>query len=113
MIRGQQVMLDYDLAKIYGYEVKRRNDQVRRNISRFPDVIMFHLAENEIPVSLKSQFAIRNEHQKKTFFLFCPRKDKKMGKSFLMANEDSSCDPFRVHDEVFLLFSDNRLERMT
>ena len=35
-IRGQQVMLDYDLAEIYGYEVKRLNAQVKNNISRFP-----------------------------------------------------------------------------
>ena len=36
VIRGQQVMLDYDLAEIYGYEVKRLNEQVKRNITRFP-----------------------------------------------------------------------------
>lgn len=34
MIRGQQVMLDYDLAKIYGYEVKRLNEQVKRNMAQ-------------------------------------------------------------------------------
>ena len=50
-------MLDYDLAKIYGYEVKRLNEQVKRNISRFPEDFMFQLDENEIPASLKSQFA--------------------------------------------------------
>ncbi len=60
MIRGQQVMLDYDLAKIYGYEVKRLNEQVKRNISRFPEDFMFQLVENEIPDSLKSQFATLN-----------------------------------------------------
>ena len=37
IIRGQQVMLDKDLAEIYGYEVKRLNEQVKRNISRFPE----------------------------------------------------------------------------
>ena len=36
IIRGQQVMFDQDLAEIYGYEVKRLNEQVKRNISRFP-----------------------------------------------------------------------------
>ena len=36
VIRGQQVMLDFDLAEIYGYEVKRLNEQVKRNITRFP-----------------------------------------------------------------------------
>ena len=36
-IRGKQVMLDSDLAIIYGYEVKRLNEQVKNNIKRFPD----------------------------------------------------------------------------
>ena len=42
-IRGQQVMLDYDLASIYGYEVKRLNEQVKRNIKRFPERFRFQL----------------------------------------------------------------------
>ena len=40
IIRGQQVMLDYDLAELYGYEVKRLNEQVKRNIARFPEDFM-------------------------------------------------------------------------
>ena len=43
IIRGQQVMLDYDLAEIYGYEVKNLNQQVKRNIVRFPEDFMFQL----------------------------------------------------------------------
>lgn len=65
MIRGQQVMLDYDLAKIYGYEVKRLNEQVKRNIRRFPEDFMFQLVEHEIPDSLKSQFATLNVKENK------------------------------------------------
>ena len=58
VIRGQQVMLDYDLAEIYGYEVKRLNEQVKRNIKRFPEDFMFQLTTDEIPEDfLKSQFA--------------------------------------------------------
>ncbi len=49
VIRGQQVMLDYDLAEIYGYEVKRLNEQVKRNIVRFPEDFMFQLSKEEIP----------------------------------------------------------------
>jgi len=56
VIRGQQVMLDYDLAEIYGYEVKRLNEQVKRNIARFPDDFMFQLTRDEIDF-VKSQFA--------------------------------------------------------
>ena len=47
VIRGQQVMLDYDLAEIYGYEVKRLNEQVKRNITRFPEDFMFQLTTEE------------------------------------------------------------------
>ncbi len=46
-IRGQQVMLDYDLAEIYGYEVKNLNRQVKRNIERFPGDFMFQLKKQE------------------------------------------------------------------
>ena len=70
IIRGQQVMLDYDLAEIYGYEVKRLNEQVKRNITRFPEDFMFQLTKDEIPKDfLKSQIATLNEngHGKRGF----------------------------------------------
>lgn len=77
-IRGQQVMLDYDLAQIYGYEVKRLNEQVKRNIARFPEDFMFQLKKEEIPDNfLKSQIATlnekgnkRGEHIKKLPYVF-------------------------------------------
>ena len=43
IITDQQVMLDWDIAEIYGYEVKALNQQVKRNISRFPSDFMFEL----------------------------------------------------------------------
>ena len=46
-IRGQQVMLDYDLAEIYGYETRYLNLQVKHNINRFPDDFMFQLTQDE------------------------------------------------------------------
>ena len=55
-IRGLQVMLDYDLAVLYGYEVKRLNEQVKRNIGRFPADFMFQLTKEEV-MMVKSQFA--------------------------------------------------------
>ena len=62
IIRGQQVMLDYDLAEIYGYEVKALNQQVKRNIDRFPEDFMFQLKKEEIPEDfLKSQIVTLNE----------------------------------------------------
>ena len=53
-IRGQQVMLDSDLADLYGYEVKALNQQVKRNINRFPEDFMFQLTQDELS-NLKSQ----------------------------------------------------------
>ena len=55
-IRGKQVMLDKDLAELYGVEVKRLNEAVKRNIERFPDDFMFQLKQEEWEI-LKSQFA--------------------------------------------------------
>lgn len=66
VIRGQQVMLDYDLAEIYGYEVKALNQQVKRNISRFPDDFMFQLTKEEVPeIFLKSKISTLNEQGNK------------------------------------------------
>lgn len=56
-IRGQQVMLDFDLAKLYGYEVKRLNEQVKRNKERFPEDFMFPLTQDEMLELSRSQFA--------------------------------------------------------
>ncbi|MGB3948798.1 MAG: ORF6N domain-containing protein [Bacteroidia bacterium] len=55
-IRGQKVMLDSDLAELYGVETKRLKEQVRRNIERFPERYMFELTKEEAEVS-RSQFA--------------------------------------------------------
>lgn len=61
IVRGQQVMLDSDLAAIYGYELKAMNQQVKRNIERFPEDFMFQLEKEEIPDEyLKSQFVTLN-----------------------------------------------------
>ena len=59
-IRGQQVMLDFDLARLYGYEVRALNQQVKRNINRFPEDFMFQLTWEEVPERLKSQFVTLN-----------------------------------------------------
>lgn len=58
-IRGARVMLDFDLAKMYGVEVKRLNEQVKRNIERFPEDFMFQLTKGEWEI-LKSQIVISN-----------------------------------------------------
>ena len=59
-IRGKQVILDQDLARLYGVETKRLNEQVKRNIERFPEDFMFQLSKEEAESS-RSQFATLNE----------------------------------------------------
>jgi hypothetical protein len=54
IIRGQKVMLDSDLAKLYGVDTRQLNRQVRRNIIRFPDDFMFELTKEEFE-NLKCQ----------------------------------------------------------
>lgn len=58
-IRGLKVMLDADLAELYGVTTKRFNEQVKRNLARFPPDFMFQLEEEEY-AALRSQFATSN-----------------------------------------------------
>ena len=60
LIRGDKVILDEDLAELYAVEVKRLNEQVRRNITRFPADFMFQLTNQEFK-DLKSQFATSSQ----------------------------------------------------
>lgn len=55
-IRGQRVMLDSDLAELYGVTTKRLNEQVKRNSDRFPSDFMFRLNAEELAI-LRSQVA--------------------------------------------------------
>ena len=68
-IRGMQVMLDSDLAEIYGYETKNFNRQVKNNIEKFPEDMMFQVTSEEYETilrcknftsSLKFQFGTSN-----------------------------------------------------
>ncbi len=56
MVRGHKVMIDSELAEIYGVTTTRLNEQVKRNIDRFPKDFMFQLNRKEFE-NLKSQFA--------------------------------------------------------
>ncbi|MES2558156.1 MAG: ORF6N domain-containing protein [Bacteroidota bacterium] len=55
-LRNQKVMLDEDLAALYGVATKRLNEQVKRNPERFPEDFMFQINEEDLP-NLRSQFA--------------------------------------------------------
>jgi hypothetical protein len=67
IVRAQKVMLDSDLAELYGVSVKRLNEQVRRNRKRFPSDFMFQLTREEYE-GLRSRFATldlgRGKHRK-------------------------------------------------
>ena len=67
LVRGYKVLLDADLASLYGVSIKRFNEQVRRNSARFPDDFMFRLSAQEWE-SLRSQIATlktgRGQHRK-------------------------------------------------
>ena len=74
VIRGHKVMLDGDLAPLYGVPIKRLNEQVRRNIRRFPSDFMFQLTREEGGL-LRSQFATlkkegRGHHRKYLPYVF-------------------------------------------
>ena len=71
LIRGHRVMLDGDLAELYGVEVRQLKRQVRRNMDRFPSDFMFQLSKEEND-SLRRQFGTlkRGEHSKYHPFVF-------------------------------------------
>ncbi|MFI4941519.1 MAG: ORF6N domain-containing protein, partial [Burkholderiales bacterium] len=56
LLRGQKVILDSDLATLYGVETRRLNEQVRRNPGRFPSDFIFEVTADEF-ANLKSHFA--------------------------------------------------------
>ncbi len=70
-IRGEKVILDFNLAALYGVEVKRLKEAVRRNLKRFPPDFLFELTRTEME-SLRSQFASlkRGQHIKYAPFAF-------------------------------------------
>ena len=72
-LRDQRVILDVDLAAIYGVETKRLNEQIKRNVARFPQDFMFQLTAEESE-SLRSQFATlktgRGQHRKYQPYVF-------------------------------------------
>jgi len=59
-IRGQKVMIDRDLAELYGVTTKRLNEQVKRNLNRFPEHFMFQL--NEVEKNMWSQIATTSKN---------------------------------------------------
>lgn len=70
-IRGQRVMLDFDLARIYGYTTKAFNQQVKRNAEKFPNDFIFYLTNPETITILRSQNVTTNELSSKRRYNPC------------------------------------------
>ncbi|OGC13553.1 DNA-binding protein [candidate division WOR-1 bacterium RIFOXYC2_FULL_37_10] len=65
LIRSQKVMIDFDLAELYMISTKRLNEQVKRNIDRFPGDFMFQLTEKECGILLSSVLVFGDTEEKK------------------------------------------------
>jgi len=61
-IRGQKVMLDFELAKIYGYSTKRFNEQVKNNIEKFPERYRFKLLKEELNICSRPKKSTLNNN---------------------------------------------------
>lgn len=106
-IRGHKVMLDSDLAALYGVPTKRLNEQVQRNLTRFPDDFMFRLTSDEAE-SLRSQIATlksgRGQHRKYLPYAFtehgATKGEEGRRKGEMRANSDVD---FTLHSSPFTL----------
>jgi len=99
IIRGQKVMLDEDLAELYQVETKRLNEQVSRNIDRFPDDFMFSLKKREFE-NLKSQIATSSWGGRRKL----PRAFTEQGVSMLSGVLNSET-AIRVHIQIIRVFA--------
>jgi len=85
-IRGKQVMLDSDLAELYGVEAKLLNEQVKRNLDRFPERFRFQLNQKEFDEyekSLKFQFGTSKNKDKALRSQIATSKGKRGGRRYL------------------------------
>ena len=107
IIRGKKVMLDEDLAELYQVKTKRLNEQVRRNIDRFPDDFMFRLTKKEFE-NLKSQIATSSWGGRRKL----PLAFTEQGVSMLSGVLNSET-AIRVHIQIIRIFTRMREMIMT
>ena len=100
-IRGEKVILDRDLAILYGVETKRLKEAVKRNIQRFPLDFMFELTDEEF-ANWRSQFASSNSDR--MGLRYNPMAFTEQG--CLYELEDAVVDRFSAHDDKFELIFD-------
>jgi len=82
LLRGQKVMIDKDLAEMYGVDTKVLNQAVNRNVQRFPDDFMFQLTNNEWQ-SLRSQFVTLEEIGRGRYSKYLPKAFTEQGVAML------------------------------
>lgn len=99
VIRGQRVMLDRDLAQLYGVTVKALNQAVKRNIERFPNDFMFRLSKEEWE-DLRSQIVTANVSKVR----FTPFAFTEYG-TFMLANVLNSSTATRISIEIIRVFN--------
>ena len=68
LMRGLKVMLDFDLAGLYGVTTKRLNEQVTRNAERFPEDFMLRLSREETGARNRSQFAAGSQKHRDSHY---------------------------------------------
>ena len=93
VIRGQQVMLDRDLAVLYGVETRRLNEQVKRNIERFPEDFMFQLTEEECSKSQTSILVHQEMQDSRIDEFFCRLNEGKFFPFCIIAPERAQMCP--------------------
>ena len=104
LIRGQKVMLDRDLAELYGTETKVLKQAVKRNIDRFPDDFIFELTQKEFE-SLRSQIVTSNKGRGGARYL--PLAFTEQGVSMLSGVLNSET-AVRVHIQIIRVFAKMR-----
>ena len=104
LVRGQKVMLDNDLAELYGTETKVLKQAVKRNIDRFPDDFMFELTQEEFE-SLRSQFVTSKKGRGGARYL--PLAFAEQGVSMLSGVLNSET-AIRVHIQIIRVFAKMR-----
>jgi hypothetical protein len=103
ILRGEKVMLDFDLAELYNVETKRLKEQVRRNLQRFPTDFMFELNTSELNV-LRSQFATSKIEEKRGGIRYAPMAFTEQGISMLSSILNSE-QAIAVNIEIIRLFT--------
>ena len=96
LIRGVQVMLDSDLAEIYGYTTKRLNEQVKNNIEKFDEEdLMFRLSDNEVKELSKLKNFTLNDDFLRSKFLTSKQDDSNLKSKFLTSSLEPNPDFLR------------------